>query len=92
MTGEGKGTRCVVGAVRAVSGDQWIGADADRRDVWWAEARRTFAAHVPANLLEWIAEPVEETVYDEQGRIVRLVVEGVALVPDVPGHPVGPAS
>jgi hypothetical protein len=86
---EDDGTRCVVGAVRAVAGSQWIGSTAAQQERWWGECWSTFLNTMPANLLEWITQPAEETVYDEQNREVKLVVEGVARVPDCLGHAVG---
>jgi hypothetical protein len=83
-----EGTRCVVGAVRAVSGWQWLRSDKEQRERWWGECWTTFLNTMPANMLGWITEPAEETVYDEKDRSVKLVVEGVARVPDIPGHPV----
>ena len=70
---------------RDLPGDRWLGMGPEQRALAWAALGVRFRELAPPNLLEWAELPAERTEYDEAGRRVRLVVEGVALVPDVQG-------
>jgi hypothetical protein len=83
-------TECPLTTCRDIPGPTWISMGRAERAIAWAEAREYFERLTPPNLIEWVEGPRRRTEFDEAGRRVRLMIEGVALVPDPVGHPVGP--
>jgi len=67
-----------VGAVRALSGAEWMRRMPEVEAAWWRDVRRRFIAEYRAQGLRQVRPPEETTEYDEEGRMVRLIVEGWA--------------
>jgi hypothetical protein len=84
--------QCPLMAGQDIPGARWIASSRADRARWWAMVREHFEVITPPNLIEWVEGPMRRTEFDEAARRVRLRIEGVALVPDVVGHPVGPGT